>query len=185
MHYHDISIKLCVAMSGFEVAGVVVGAVPLIVIALERYQKLGRMRDAFRKRSLHLDRMIRALKWQQRLIHSDVKIVLRNAGLDEETTSQHERLDRLQDLFEREDVQDAVRDFLGDKHDAYLEVMQDFQRTLLEIAKSIKGFQEDSWVRAEQRSRNILAYRPNRLRTAPLLGWFVSTSTSINQGAIF
>jgi hypothetical protein len=138
-------------MSGFEVVGVLLGAAPLIISALEGYQRLGKKRDAFKRKSLHIDRMVRALNWQQKLIHSDVKIVLRNAGLDETTIDQHVGIGRYQDLLRRQDVQDAVSSFLGDNCSTYLEIIQQCESTLLRVAKAVKGFDEDSWVREEQR----------------------------------
>lgn len=69
-------------MSGLEILGLILGAMPILISALEGYQKLGKKRDAFRRKSMHIDRMIRALDWQQKLIRSDVRLVLRNAGLD-------------------------------------------------------------------------------------------------------
>jgi hypothetical protein len=137
-------------MSGFEAVGVLLGAAPLIISALEGYQRLGKRRDAFKRKSLHIDRMVRALKWQQKLIHSDAKIVLRNAGLDETTIDQHVGIGRYQDLLKRQDVQDAVSSFLGDNCSTYLEIIQQCESTLLRVAKAVKGFDEGSWVREEQ-----------------------------------
>ena len=134
-------------MSGIEVIGVVSGAAPLLISALEGYQKLGKKRDAFKKKSLHIDCMVRAINWQQKMIHSDVKIVLRNAGLDETTIDQHVGIGRYQDLLKRHDVQDAVSSFLGDNCSTYMEVIQQYEITLLKVAKAVKGFEEGSWVR--------------------------------------
>ena len=136
-------------MSGFEVIGVVLGAMPVIISALEGYQKLGKKRDAFKRKSLHIDRMIRALDWQQKLIHSDVKLLLRNAGLDEMTVDLHVGTGRYQDLLRRQEIQDAVSGFLRDNSSTYLEIIQQCENTILHVAKAVKGFDGESWVRGE------------------------------------
>ena len=137
-------------MSGLEAIGVFLGTAPLIIAALEGYQKLGKKRDAFKRKSLHIDRMVRALDWQQKLIHSDVKIVMRNAFLDETTIDQHVGIGRYQDLLKRQDIQDAVSSFLGDNCSAYMGIIQECESTLLHVARAVKGFNEESWVREGQ-----------------------------------
>lgn len=134
-------------MSGFEVIGVILGATPLIISALEGYQRLDKKRDAFKRKSLHIDNMVRALRWQHILVHSDVKIVLRNAGFDQMMIDQHVGIGRYEDLLKRQDVQDAVSSFLGDNCAAYMSIIQKCESTLLRVAKAIKGFEEESWVR--------------------------------------
>src|SRR5436309_3152896 len=69
-------------MSGFEVIGVVLAVIPLLIIALEDYKELNRKREVFFKRSLHIGRMINALTEQQILIEGDVEVLLRNSGFD-------------------------------------------------------------------------------------------------------
>ena len=128
-------------MSGLEVAGVVLGAVPILISALESYQKLGKKRDAFRKKSLHIDRIIRALRWQHRLIYVDIKIVLRNAGLGHPV-----EIGDLEGLLKRQDVQDAMSDLLGDSCSDYLDILRQCEKSLIDVGKAVKGFQEGSWV---------------------------------------
>ena len=137
-------------MSGLEVVGVVLGAVPLIITALKGYQNLGKKRDAFKRKSLHLDRMIKALDWQQKLILSDVKIVLRNAGLDEMTIDQEVGNGHYQDLFKRPGIQSAVVSVLRENYSTYLEIIHQCEITILGVARAVTFFKEDSWVSEEQ-----------------------------------
>ena len=70
-------------MSGFEVVGVVLGVMPLILSALEGYQKLRRKREVFKARSLHIIQLIQALNEQRVLIESDIEIILRSVGIED------------------------------------------------------------------------------------------------------
>lgn len=133
-------------MSGLEVLGVVLGAVPLIITALKGYQNLGKKRDTFKRKSLHLDRMIRALDWQQKLILSDVKIVLRNAGLDEMMIELDVDNCRYQDLFKRSDIENAVASVLRENYSTYLEIIQRCEVAILDVAKALTFYKKDSWV---------------------------------------
>lgn len=141
-------------MSELEAIGVFLGAVPFITSTLEGYQRLSKKRDAFKRKSLHIDRMVRALDWQHKLIQSDIKIVLRNTYLDETTIHQQVGIDRYQDLLRRQDIQNAVRSFLDDNYSIYLEVIQQCESTLLGVAKVVRGFDDYSWVREHQQIRS-------------------------------
>jgi hypothetical protein len=133
-------------MSGIEVIGIVLSAAPLLIYALEAYLSLGKMRDAFKKKRLHVERMVRALKWQQTLLQSDVRIMLRNAGLNETTLDYGLGYGRLQDLLTHQDVQEAVSSYLGENWTTYLEIIEHGEDTLLSVAKAVKGFAGGSWV---------------------------------------
>lgn len=134
-------------MSGLEVVGVVLGAVPIIIHALESCRKLGRVQDAFTKRSLHIAKMVKALRTQQALIDGDVKLVLRDSGVDAKKISYYQSLGRMQELLRQDDVSDAVAAYLGDSYGLYLEIMQDCHKTILDIALTLRGLQEGSCVR--------------------------------------
>jgi hypothetical protein len=132
-------------MSGFEVVGVVLGALPIIVSILESYKSLGRARVAFRNKQFYLDRMINALSWQKTLIEGDLEILLRNVGFEDLaihkiTSGSYEAL--LQDT----DIQQQVRAYMGRRFESYVHVLSDCERTLLSIVRSVKGLQQGSWV---------------------------------------
>lgn len=124
-------------MSGFEVAGIVMGAVPLLVEALKAYQELGRRRDAFRRKRQHIGHMVRALDCQHVIVLTDVKIVCRNACVDDTKFEAHVRTGQLEKLLQRPGVKDSVASFLGDGFGVYLRILNDFEASLLTIVKSI------------------------------------------------
>ena len=100
----------------------VLGAVPLIISALKGYQSLNKRRYDFKRRKLHVDCMIRALDCQQSLILSDVKIVLRNARLDEIMIDEGIGNCHYQDLFKRPDIHSAVASVLRENFSAYVDI---------------------------------------------------------------
>ena len=69
-------------MSGFEVAGVILGAIPIIVTALQQYKKTREKLSYFRHKALYIDRLIDSLEEQKVLIEADLCILLRAIGRD-------------------------------------------------------------------------------------------------------
>lgn len=131
-------------MSGIEVAGLVLGTIPLILSALDGYQKLGRKRDAFTRRSFHVDRMKHVLGRQYRLIQSDVRLILRRCDLEAVLDDEEISTSGLSTL-RRPEVQDAVRLFLNHHYDDYMDVIKECEVILL-VFRSIENVAEDSWV---------------------------------------
>jgi hypothetical protein len=68
-------------MSGFEIAGVVLGALPLVIPALHNYQTgKGVMATMFKFRGL-LDKLIRQHRSQQVFFYGKIPILLREAQI--------------------------------------------------------------------------------------------------------
>ena len=70
-------------MSGFEVAGVVHAAIPLVISSLEHYRSGKGAASAFVKWHGHLDKLIFRLKLQQTLFYLDTLDLLRGANVEE------------------------------------------------------------------------------------------------------
>ena len=132
-------------MSGFEIVGVVLGAVPIIVTILETYKSLGRVKDAYKKKQFYIDRMINALSWQKALIEGDLEIVLRSIGL-EDLIIRNIAPDSYETLLKQTDIQQQVQAFLGLRYKSYIQALSDCERTLLTIVRSVKGLQRGAWV---------------------------------------
>ena len=132
-------------MSGFEVVGVVLGAVPIIISILDGYKSLGRARVAFRNKQFYLDRMINALSWQKTLIEGDLEIVLRNIGL-EDLDIRNIGSDSYESFLKQADIQQQVHAYMGSRYASYVQVLGECERTLLNIVRSVKGLQQGAWV---------------------------------------
>lgn len=133
-------------MSGFEVISVVLAVVPLLITALKDYNELNRKRDVFSKRSLHIERMINALKEQQLMIEGDVEVLLRNSGFD------HEELEKIKagenlELLKEGDIAEEVKALLGaERYDTYLTTLSMCEETLFRIAKEVGRLKQGDWV---------------------------------------
>jgi hypothetical protein len=132
-------------MSGFEIVGVVLGAVPIIVSILDGYKTLGRAKKAFRNKQFYLDRMINALSWQTTLIEGDLEIVFRNIGL-EDIAIRNIGSDSYETILKQADIQQQVQAYMGSRYESYIQVLLDCERTLLSIVRSVKGLQQGAWV---------------------------------------
>lgn len=133
-------------MSGIEVIALVLGIIPLVTEALEGYQKLRKKRDAFTRKSLHIDRMKHILALQYRLVHSDVALILRSSDIDAVLADDDILTSSLVTL-QRADVQVAVKKYLGVHYQDYMDVIKDCEKVLLEILSTITSVSEGSWVR--------------------------------------
>ena len=131
-------------MSGFEIVGVVLGAAPLFIKVLGKYKTFARMTDAIRRKKFYIERLVNALSWQKTLIEGDVEILLRSAGVDEHAI-QSIGSDAYGKLFEDANVQQLVQEYLGSRQKSYLQVISECERSLLTIARSVKGLECRSW----------------------------------------
>jgi hypothetical protein len=121
-------------MSGFEVAGVVLGAIPLVISALEHYRNGKGTASSFVKWRGHLDTLIFRLKLQQTFFYLDILELLRVANVDQ--------LEDRVDLTEEECIvilSDAktgkgVRKFLGPLYNTFIEILARYETCLKTIA---------------------------------------------------
>jgi hypothetical protein len=167
-----------------EVVGLVLGIIPLINNALEGYQKLRKKRDAFTRKSLHIDRMKHVLARQYRLVHSDLVLILRSADIDAVLVEDDLLASGIATL-QRPDVQGAVQEYLGVHYHDYMEAVKDCENVLLQILSTITSVSEGSWV------GRIMTALPNaevtlhcRLLKAPWQLLCSSTPSFVDQDLI-
>ncbi|EXJ84054.1 hypothetical protein A1O3_04721 [Capronia epimyces CBS 606.96] len=132
-------------MSGLEIVGLVLGAVPIILSILETSKSLNRKKIAFQKKQFYIDRMINALSWQKTLIEGDLEILFRSIGLEDQDlrtigSNPYEA------LLKQPDIQEGVQVLMGPRYDSYVQVLSDCERALLAILRSVKGLQGGAWV---------------------------------------
>ena len=125
-------------MSGIEVAGLILGAVPLIISALEHYKKTRETWRNFRQKSLYIDQLTEALEEQKVLIETDLRLILRAAGFEEADKSSM-RAHAYLDLLQRPDVIFEIALYLGDIYEPYRKALYRCQSRLVEISKNLEG----------------------------------------------
>lgn len=71
-------------MSGIEVAGLILGALPVVVWGLKQYKTTHDIWRRSRSKALMVDRLIEALEEQKVLIEIDLKLLLKAADIEDE-----------------------------------------------------------------------------------------------------
>ena len=125
-------------MSGIEVAGLVLGAIPLIISALEHYKATRNLWVAALQKAFYIDRLIEALEDQKALIESDLSLVLLASGFDEADIGSMDA-DACLVLLTKENVIGEVSDYLGNMYEHYTKALIRCQTSLVNITKDIEG----------------------------------------------
>ncbi|KAI1373035.1 hypothetical protein F4677DRAFT_235567 [Hypoxylon crocopeplum] len=124
-------------MSGFEVAGVVLGAIPLVISALEHYKEGKGVAASFVKWRGQLDTLIFRLKLQRTFFYLQILELLRGAGVEDVAG----RLDVTEEecVFILQNAKNGaeVQEYLGLLYDTFLEVLDRYEKCLKAIAAKL------------------------------------------------
>lgn len=122
-------------MSGLEVAGVVLGAIPIIICAIENYESTLDRVQVFLKWQDHLEKAIREL-WIQ---HSSFEMTLRN--LLKEVASPAEAHEMMQDfdhpLWGSVALSRAFEERLGSAFGVYIHTIREMESCMLKLASHL------------------------------------------------
>ncbi|KAL9116788.1 MAG: hypothetical protein Q9187_006683 [Circinaria calcarea] len=99
-------------MSGIEVVGIILGALPVVVWGLKQYKTTHDIWRRSRSKALMVDRLIEALEEQKVLIEIDLKLLLRAADIEDEEVAAL-NVPNYCELLQHQDVGDAVAKYLG------------------------------------------------------------------------
>lgn len=132
-------------MSGIEVAGLVLGAIPLVIAALDNYKTTRQRFKYFVGKELYINRLIEALKEQKFFIDTELRVALGAAGL---TPDDINTLILTPDasLFGDPDVVNAVQEYLGEGFPLYENAVFRCHDALTELVNNIQGLTSDSQV---------------------------------------
>ncbi|KAI4142923.1 MAG: hypothetical protein LQ341_003066 [Variospora aurantia] len=125
-------------MSGLEAAGLVLGAIPILIWSLEKYKTTREIWRRSRNKALLVDRMINTLQEQQFLIKADLQILLRTAGVEDVETSGIDPSYYREHLVKSR-VTKALMRYLGPAYQVYRNRLNICERILAEIAQNIGG----------------------------------------------
>ncbi len=125
-------------MSGIEIAGLILGVVPLTIAALKQYKAAREMKHAIIHKSLYIDRLIQALEEQKFVFESEFRIMLRAAGLEQQEISTISG-EYLQAILLRSDVAEGLSRYLGRGYDPYRNALVRCEASLKEIVRIIGG----------------------------------------------
>ena len=126
-------------MSGIEVAGIVLGALPLVISALENYKAGKGAMSSILKWKGHLDHLIFQLKVQHKTFYLHISTLLLDAGVGE--------IDDKRDLTENECasiLRDAktgyeLKKYLGNVYGLFLEILGRYECSGLWCTVEVEG----------------------------------------------
>jgi hypothetical protein len=120
-----------------EVAGLLLGAVPLAISALRCYKTGKTLTDRVRKRKKHVEKLIRALQGHDAVLELYLVWLLKAV---ESYEAYHTPRD-IPSLMQDAETTERIRDFLGEKGaTAFQHAAFECQEAVQKIAKSIDGF---------------------------------------------
>lgn len=132
-------------MSGFEIVGVVLGAIPLVISAIEKYKATSRSLKLYRLKVTLMDDLIRSLKEQKLFIECDLSLTLRKTSIDPEDIETMLQ-DPTSGVLGDPDILAEVEACLGKCFDAYIAALIRCEDQLMQIAQCLTGLASDGQV---------------------------------------
>ena len=122
-----------------EVAGVVLGAIPIVIAALQCYKDTIKLGGRLFKRKKHVEKLIRALTEQKGALEQNLEWL--SKAIDEPC-------DRIEELdLEDEHVREAMMEYLGSSGSrSFAMALTNAQTTVSSIIRNIKGLLPDEIV---------------------------------------
>lgn len=124
-------------MSGVEVVGLLLGAIPLILPALDTYKDGLSRASVFVRRRRHVEELIRALGVNRLLLDQNVRLLLTRVGV-EDIPSNSLELFRL--LDEDRQINEDIKVFLGtEAHKIYVDTVGICEGVIRGLVNSVEG----------------------------------------------
>ncbi|KAK0739601.1 hypothetical protein B0T21DRAFT_362935 [Apiosordaria backusii] len=149
-------------MSGFEVAGVVLGAIPLVIAALEHYQAGKGAVASFVKYGGLLEQLIFRLTMHQHLYHSDILSLLQAAGVAELDPRDRDTVAECLQLLKDPGIGEEIREWLGPLNEPFRQLMGRYESLLKTIVGHIKHIQRLPHSQKDDLESLLAANPPNR-----------------------
>lgn len=128
-------------MSGIEIVGVILGAVPLVISAMEHYEETKKAVGTFHKIRRQHRKDLGKLKDCQLKFKLNMKELLLPLLAEETVTRvEYERLLASPggDGWREENVDEGLVQRLGECHERYMEILQDMEDTFVQLCKATK-----------------------------------------------
>ncbi|KXH36708.1 hypothetical protein CSIM01_03102 [Colletotrichum simmondsii] len=122
-------------MSGFEIAGVVLGAIPLILKALDDYNRVARSIETWRHYEREISSLSRNLSNEQARLRNVCDLLLSNLV----TASDYELMIKnpLGPLWKQEDVQRKIKTRLYRSYDTFQRIMEEMEAAIHYIKQKL------------------------------------------------
>ncbi|KAK7701650.1 hypothetical protein SLS64_010098 [Diaporthe eres] len=124
-------------MSGFEICGVVLGVIPLVISALEHYKAGKGVAATFVKWRGHLDTLIFRLKLQNTFFYLQIRELLREAQVAQLEGQIDLTEEQCMAVFRDKQTGEEIREYLGPLYDTFMEVLGRYELCLKTIVAKI------------------------------------------------
>ncbi|KAL8371276.1 hypothetical protein RB595_001222 [Gaeumannomyces hyphopodioides] len=131
-------------MSGFEVAGVLLGAIPLVISALEHYKAGKGVASSLVKWRGHLDTLIYRLKLQRTLFYLQILELLREARVSGIANKGNPTEDECAEMLRWQETEAELEYYLGDLFAMFLEILGRYEKCLMAIASKLGNINKPS-----------------------------------------
>lgn len=123
-------------MSGFEVVGVALAVIPIVLQCVDVYKdSIRRVGTTIRKRK-HVEKLARALLLQQQILEETVKSVVLACGCENVGALEEDPFG----YFSDEDIRERVEDYLGPKNSiAFVGLLTANNDIVKKVAENISG----------------------------------------------
>jgi hypothetical protein len=123
-------------MSGFEIAGVVLGAFPVAIEALDKYREIARMWGFWWEIRSEYQKCSSEIKYHRLSSNRNLKQLLLPLVADQ---SQIQKLlaEPGGTLWREPGIEDQLKDRLQDSYELYLEIVQQLQRTMQNLNEEL------------------------------------------------
>jgi len=160
-------------MSGFEIAGVILGTLPLVISALEHYKSGKSVASAFVQWRGHLDTLIHRLKQQDTLFFLNLCELLDIAGIQELSDG---RVDLTREecakIISSPETEEAMKESPGLPHQIILDTLRRYEDCLKKIVVKIRHIQRPGGVSLTLSSHpSLFCFRPFSSLYRHLHGW--------------
>lgn len=127
-----------------EVAGIALGALPIILRSVDVYKEsIRRVSTTIRKRK-HIEKLARALLLQQQILEETVKSIILASGCDNAQELDEDPFA----FFNDDDVREQVEEYLGPKNSiAFVGLLTANNESVKKVARNISGLVPSELVR--------------------------------------
>lgn len=126
-------------MSAFEIISVVLGAIPLVISALENYKAGKGAWYTLKEYHGKLDKLIGRLQTQRYCFHMHLRNLLKNAGVQDARQSSSLSEGECARILESAQTESKVVAYFGDMFEGFLQVLGRYQKILEEIVSELKS----------------------------------------------
>ncbi|KAI1134856.1 hypothetical protein F5Y05DRAFT_193231 [Hypoxylon sp. FL0543] len=149
-------------MSGFEIAGVILGAIPLLISALEHYKANKGILASFVKWDGQLDTLVERLEDQRLSFYFDILELLQGAGVEDVVSSDYVPEEMCVSILFNMRNEAEIKEYFGAMHDRFLKILGRYERCLKIIVSKLTHIYRPPNVAKDDLAAIIAANKPGK-----------------------